>query len=172
MATIKAEVRVASSPGNGMFTLEINGSTRGDAFTVNRSGGWQSSETLSTSIGHLNKGSQTLRVQVQAGGFNTNWIKLSLEDDGSNGGGNLDSSKASSGNFDLKDWYLSVPTDNDDSGTADSIKDKLVSGSGYTNNDYFYTANDGGMVFRSTIDGYKTSTNTNFTRSELREMLG
>jgi hypothetical protein len=42
---------------------------------------------------------------------------------------------------------------------------------GFTDSDYFYTAADGGMVFRATIFGATTSANTRFTRSELREML-
>ena len=35
----------------------------------------------------------------------------------------------------------------------------------------FYTAEDGGMVFTAPIQGPKTSKNTKYTRSELREML-
>lgn len=82
----------------------------------------------------------------------------------------LDPSLPPSGNFELIDWYLSVPTDNDGSGTADSIKENELAG-GYENSQYFYTASDGGMVFRCPVSGYKTSTNTSFTRTELREML-
>ena len=36
---------------------------------------------------------------------------------------------------------------------------------------YFYTGSDGGMVFKSPVNGGRTSTNTRFPRSELREML-
>ena len=82
---------------------------------------------------------------------------------------NLDPSKAPSENFDLEDWYVSVPIDENDSGTADSIKgDSLV---GYELEDYFYTADDGGMVFKAYVEGFKTSTNTTYTRTELREIL-
>ncbi|WP_299947641.1 polysaccharide lyase family 7 protein [uncultured Microbulbifer sp.] len=82
----------------------------------------------------------------------------------------LNPSLPPSGNFELVDWYLSVPSDNDGSGTADSIKESELS-AGYENNSYFYTASDGGMVFRCPIAGYKTSNNTAYTRTELREML-
>ena len=82
---------------------------------------------------------------------------------------NLDPSKAPSENFDLKDWYVSVPLDDNDSGTADSIKGDSLDG--YELDDYFYTADDGGMVFKAYIDGYKTSTSTTYTRTELREIL-
>jgi poly(beta-D-mannuronate) lyase len=81
----------------------------------------------------------------------------------------LDPDVAPSENFDLSQWYLSVPTDTDDSGTADSIKEDKLNDS--YDDEYFYTGSDGGMVFVCYIDGYKTSTNTSYTRTELREML-
>ncbi|NLS13435.1 hypothetical protein HGP28_11075 [Vibrio sp. SM6] len=81
----------------------------------------------------------------------------------------LDSSQPPSYNFDLWDWYLSVPTDTDNSGTADSIKEDQLN-NGYESQ-YFYTGTDGGMVFECTVGGYKTSKNTSYTRTELREML-
>ena len=84
--------------------------------------------------------------------------------------GDLNPDLPPSDNFDLTDWYLSIPTDVDGSGTADSIKESALN-DGYEHSDYFYTAADGGMVFRTTIAGYKTSTGTTYTRSELREML-
>lgn len=82
----------------------------------------------------------------------------------------LDPNGAPSDNFELVDWYLSIPTDDNDDGKADSIKEEKLS-SGYEHEDYFYTAADGGMVFKDPIDGYKTSSNTDYTRVELREML-
>jgi poly(beta-D-mannuronate) lyase len=82
----------------------------------------------------------------------------------------LDPNLPPSGNFELNDWYVSIPTDTDGSGTADSIKEsELISG--YENSQYFYTGSDGGMVFVCPVSGYKTSTNTSYTRTELREML-
>ena len=82
---------------------------------------------------------------------------------------NLDASKSPSENFDLSDWYLSIPTNNG-SGVATSIKETELNNN-YSNSEYFYTASDGGMVFKCPIDGYKTSTSTTYTRTELREML-
>uniref|UniRef100_UPI003704D4CC PL7 alignate lyase n=1 Tax=Saccharina japonica TaxID=88149 RepID=UPI003704D4CC len=82
----------------------------------------------------------------------------------------LDPQLPPSSNFDLSAWYLSVPTDNNGDGKADSIKENDLN-AGYADGTYFYTAADGGMVFRCPIDGYKTSTNTSYTRTELREML-
>lgn len=82
----------------------------------------------------------------------------------------LDPDATPSENFELIDWYLSIPTDTDSSGTSDSIKENELS-SGYENSEYFYTADDGGLVFRCPVDGFKTSTNTSYVRVELREML-
>lgn len=80
----------------------------------------------------------------------------------------LNPSLAPGQNFDLSDWYVSVPTDEDDSGTADSIKgDDLTT----YQDEFFFTGEDGGMVFKCPVDGYKTSTSTAYTRVELREMV-
>jgi poly(beta-D-mannuronate) lyase len=72
-------------------------------------------------------------------------------------------------NFDLTTWNISIPVDNGN-GTARTIP-VLTLNQDYQNEDYFYTAEDGGMVFKCFVDGFKTSTNTSFTRTELREML-
>jgi len=76
---------------------------------------------------------------------------------------------APSSKFDLLSWTLSVPTDKDGNKRADQIKEEELS-SGYVS-EYFYLSEDGGMVFKSPIGGFKTSANTTYTRSELREML-
>jgi len=72
----KADARVASAVGNGMFTLEIDGVVVGSAIEVGVTGGWQSWQTLSRDIGRLSAGEHTLRVQIQSGNFNVNWIDL------------------------------------------------------------------------------------------------
>ena len=72
----EAKARVASLPGNGMFTLQLDGSTLGSTFTVGATGSWQNWTTLTGSRFFLNTGRQTLRFQVQNGGFNINWIEL------------------------------------------------------------------------------------------------
>ncbi|GAM65289.1 alginate lyase precursor [Vibrio ishigakensis] len=82
----------------------------------------------------------------------------------------LDPSLPPSGNFDLLDWTLSIPVDNSGDGKADTIKENELSAS-YEHSSFFYTAADGGMTFKAPVDGAKTSSNTSYTRSELREML-
>jgi hypothetical protein len=71
-------------------------------------------------------------------------------------------------NFELLDWYLNTPADGGD-GRSKRISEKDLA-AGYQD-EYFYTAEDGGMVFRVTVGGSKTSQNTRYTRTELREML-
>ena len=84
--------------------------------------------------------------------------------------GDLDPSAPPSTNFDLTAWYLSVPSDEDDNGKSDDVKENELN-DGYEHSEYFYTGSDGGMVFKCPIEGYKTSTSTTYTRTELREML-
>jgi poly(beta-D-mannuronate) lyase len=73
-------------------------------------------------------------------------------------------------NFDLLDWNISVPTDANNDGKIDTIPEKFLA-KGFSYEPYFYTAADGGMVFTAFVKGPKTSKNTKYTRSELREML-
>lgn len=82
---------------------------------------------------------------------------------------NLDPSLPPSGNFELIDWYLNTPEENS-SGTQLRIDEDELN-DGYSDPDYFWTGEDGGMVFRVTNEGATTSANTSFTRTELREML-
>ena len=67
-------------------------------------------------------------------------------------------------NFDLSSWNLSIPTDNDGDGKADTI-DEAQLNKGYQNEKYFFTGSDGGMVFKVPIKGFKTSKNTKYTRT-------
>ncbi|PDT80358.1 polysaccharide lyase family 7 protein [Sinorhizobium sp. BJ1] len=74
-----------------------------------------------------------------------------------------------SDNFDLTTWKLCLPIDEDGgtTGTAFEILDL----SGFEHSRYFYSADDGAMVFRATVDGAITK-DTTCARSELREMDG
>ncbi|MEO1034321.1 MAG: polysaccharide lyase family 7 protein [Pseudomonadota bacterium] len=81
----------------------------------------------------------------------------------------LDPTKPPGSNFALISWKLNTPADRDGNGLSDTTGETDLD-SGFTDG-FFFTGPDGGMVFRSTIDGAKTSANTNYTRSELREML-
>ncbi len=74
-------------------------------------------------------------------------------------------------NFDLLGWYITTPADDDGDGKSDSVYENELA-EGWTDPRYFYTdPATGGMVFRVTPAGAKTSENTKYTRTELRGML-
>lgn len=74
-------------------------------------------------------------------------------------------------NFDLLDWKLDLPIneDGEEMGQSISIGENDLA-DGYESR-YFYTGFDGGMVFRAPSQGATTSSGTQYTRVELREML-
>lgn len=83
----------------------------------------------------------------------------------------LDPTKAPGENFDLLGWYMTTPADDNGDGKSDSVYEKELA-AGWTDPRFFYTDPvTGGMVFRVTPAGAKTSANTSYTRSELRGML-
>jgi hypothetical protein len=73
-------------------------------------------------------------------------------------------------NFDLTTWYLSQPFDHDNNGKPDDVQEWHLN-QGYEHPEHFYTAADGGLTFMSYIKGVRTSKNTKYVRTELREML-
>ncbi|PMH45337.1 alginate lyase [Vibrio sp. 10N.286.49.B3] len=77
---------------------------------------------------------------------------------------------APSENFDLSHWYLSQPFDHDKNGKPDDVSEWNLA-SGYQHPEIFYTADDGGLVFKSYVKGVRTSKNTKYARTELREMM-
>lgn len=82
----------------------------------------------------------------------------------------LDPKATPAQNFDLTDWSISLPVDTNKDDIADNVPENYLA-KGLSFNPIFYTANDGGMVFYAPIKGPKTSKNTKYTRTELREML-
>ena len=82
----------------------------------------------------------------------------------------LDPNVPPGSNFELIDWYLNTPADDDGDNRSDRISETNLA-NGYETPSYFYTGRDGGMVFRVTVGGAKTSANTSYVRTELREML-
>ena len=74
-------------------------------------------------------------------------------------------------NFDLLDWKLDLPVDENGNFSGDSAKiDEWDMAGGYESQ-FFYTGFDGGIVMRAPSQGATTSANTQYTRTELREML-
>ncbi|MFK8054207.1 MAG: polysaccharide lyase family 7 protein [Woeseiaceae bacterium] len=81
----------------------------------------------------------------------------------------LDPAQPPGSNFELLSWKLDTPADLDGNDRSDTASETDLD-NGFADG-FFFTGTDGGMVFRSTIDGARTSANTSFTRSEFREML-
>jgi hypothetical protein len=73
-------------------------------------------------------------------------------------------------NFDLSGWYLSMPMDHDVNGKPDDVFPPYLV-QGFEQPELFYTGDDGGLVIKSFIKGVRTSKNTSYVRTELREML-
>ena len=83
----------------------------------------------------------------------------------------LHTDRPPSENFDLSGWYVTTPADDNGDGKSDSVYENELA-AGWTDSRFFYTdPATGGMVFRSTPAGAKTSKNTKYTRTELRGML-
>ncbi|MGX6608125.1 polysaccharide lyase family 7 protein [Micromonosporaceae bacterium Da 78-11] len=81
----------------------------------------------------------------------------------------LDPTVAPGGNFNLAVWQLQLPTGSP--GSPETISPARLKGAGgYTNPAYFWTdKNDGSMTFWAPEKGV-TTPNSNYARSELREM--
>jgi len=75
-------------------------------------------------------------------------------------------------NFNLTDWALDAPNADTDGLSARTSDEDFINGNLFSGSEpFFFTAADGGMVFKSPVNGARTSNNTSFPRSELREML-
>lgn len=82
----------------------------------------------------------------------------------------LDPNKEPWENFDLQGWVVDTPAFSDD-GEAERFGENdwdLISDE---SRPFFFTHTDGGMRFINRVAGARTSENTSFSRSELREML-
>jgi hypothetical protein len=99
------------------------------------------------------------------GSANQRWT---LPTGSSGGGGGLNTSVAPGGNFDLSLWELQEPTGSP--GSPTTIPPSQLEGSNGYQDSYFYTdPNDGAMTFWDPENGV-TTPNSNYSRSELREM--
>ncbi len=94
----------------------------------------------------------------------------------------LDPAKPPSGNFNLSAWKLTLPVSQDSyfgsggSSAAEILPDGdsgpavTALNQGFEDSDYFFTATDGTMSFRTPLSGGATTTNTSYVRTELREL--
>ncbi|PKI16086.1 thiol oxidoreductase [Colwellia sp. 12G3] len=92
--TYTINTRIASESGGGQYTLSINGNNIGSD-SVSGTGGWQTYITQNVNSFTIADGSEphTLRLDVDSGSFNINWLQIvSLIDDDNDGVANeLDS---------------------------------------------------------------------------------
>ncbi len=114
----------------------------------------------------------TIRLIDSRGATTSFALSITVEDVADDSSFGLQAGLPPSGNFDLLDWKLDLPINDDgelegDSATIDEDDMAL----GYEHPDYFYTGADGGLVMRSPSQGATTSVNTRYARTELREML-
>jgi hypothetical protein len=94
----------------------------------------------------------------------------------------LDPSKPPSGNFDLNQWKLTLPVSNDyyygsgGSSAAEILPDGdsgpsvTALNEGFEDTEFFFTATDGTMAFRTPLSGGATTTSSSYVRTELREL--
>ena len=73
-------------------------------------------------------------------------------------------------NFDLSDWVIDTPAFASD-GESERFGERDWDDISRDSENFFFTHSDGGMRFVTRLDGARTSQNTSFVRSELREML-
>ena len=140
--------------------------------SITNSNGSNDGSFTITTVENTNTSSRSTIVTIEGEGLSETII---VTQSGATVIGELDPNSPPSDNFDLSQWYLSVPIDNGN-GIATSITvDNLNEGyelKDVGSRDYFYTATDGGMVFRNyPKDAPKTSKETSYSRNELREML-
>ena len=85
---------------------------------------------------------------------------------------NLQPNVPPSENFDLLDWRLDFPLNDDGelTGIQDAPSERELD-AGFEHPIYFRTGADGGLVMRAPVIGATTSSGATFTRTEFREML-
>ena len=67
------EARVASDWSTGQMDVKVDGNAV-TSFLIPNTGGWQSWQTLSSSLFYLSSGKHNLELAFCKGGFNVNWI--------------------------------------------------------------------------------------------------
>jgi hypothetical protein len=112
---------------------------------------------------HSSANGNQLQIWTCSGGSNQLWTLPA----GGGGGTGLDPTRPPGGNFNLSIWQLQLPSGSP--GSPDTVSPAQLA-AGYTNPAYFFTdKTDGSMTFWAPEKGV-TTPNSNFARSELREM--
>jgi len=154
------DFRVASLNNGTNFDV-YQGNTKIGEISSPKTNGWQTWETVSTNV-NLSSGNQTLKIVASQGGWNIDWLQVKdkVVDSPT---GDLDPNKSPAENFDLSQWKLTPSSGNDYS--VAELNNNLVI------DNQFYTASDGGMVFKNYPLGAGTTKTSTYSRVEFREML-
>ena len=72
--------RVASNVSGGSFTVNLDGVEVIGTQSIGPTGGWQSWMTMTSSTVDLPAGEHTVRINIQGGEFNLNWIRFDTSD--------------------------------------------------------------------------------------------
>ncbi|MEO0581935.1 MAG: carbohydrate-binding protein [Bacteroidota bacterium] len=84
--TFQLDYRVASAGSSGRFYVEIDGIDVSGNINVPYTGGWQAWTTLTTTGVSLTAGVHTVYVRMTGSDFNFNYIDVTVESGGNNGG--------------------------------------------------------------------------------------
>jgi hypothetical protein len=159
-------VKIAFYNGSSRtFTFDVQTSSDNSTWTTRLSGANNALINNLQTFDFADVSARYVRI-VGHGNTSNSWnsfTEVEAWGGGSAGTGTLDPSKPPSGNFDLTKRKITLPD-------ASEVQPSALS-NGYTNANWFYTdPTTGGMVFVSPNLG-STTTNSSYTRSELREML-
>lgn len=80
----------------------------------------------------------------------------------------VSTTKAPGSKFDLSQWKITLPLDDDNNGKVDEVNTKALQH--YQHPEFFYLDKEGNLVFTSPNKAITTQTSSN-TRSELRQMI-
>ena len=155
---------------------------RGFSYSIDGKSGAKNGQTIHLWSSKDSNVNQQWKINTLSGSSSSNNNSSSSGSSSSSGGNSnssfgLSSNKKPWDNFDLSDWALDTPakaSDGDSERTSDKDFINIKAGKekfSTKSDDFFYTHSDGGMRFKATVGGAKTSSNTSYVRSELREML-
>ena len=158
--------------GEAALISQTNAAQTYGSFSIGTDGAWTYVLDNSNSVVQALTSGESLTevISINSVDMTESSITITINAMGGGDGANLNPNLPPSGNFELLDWKLQNYIDADGNGRSDQIDEEDLA-NGFEDSEYFYTASDGGMVFRVPIAGAKTSTNTSYTRTELREML-
>ena len=167
----------ASDPDGTAVTLTLTDTTDAAAFAFNASTGELSALRTLDYESPLDGNEDNIYELVfnveDAQGSSVDFnVTVSVEDIRDATGFNLSPDALPSENFELIDWRLDFPRNSNGelTGRQDAPSERELD-AGFTDDEFFFTGADGGLVMRAPVIGATTSSGVSFTRTEFREML-